>query len=29
VRLLITDFLKGEIDENDYNTRMGLALQMR
>jgi len=29
VRLLITDFLKGEINENDFNTRLGLALQMR
>ena len=29
VRLLITDFLKGEINESDFNTRMGLALQMR
>ena len=28
IRLLITDFLKGEIDESDFNTRMGLALQM-
>ena len=29
VRLLITDFLKGEITENDFNTRLGLAMQMR
>jgi len=29
VRLLITDYIKGEIDERDFNTRMGLALQMR
>ena len=29
IRLLITDFLKGEISETDFNTRMGLALQMR
>ena len=29
VRLLITDFLKDEISESDFNTRMGLALQMR
>ena len=29
VRLLITDFLKGEMDETDFNTRIGLALQMR
>jgi len=29
VRLLITDFLKGEINEQDFNTRLGLALQMR
>jgi hypothetical protein len=29
IRLLITDFLKGEIGENDFNTRIGLALQMR
>ena len=29
VRLLITDFLKGEMDETDFNTRMGLALKMR
>jgi len=28
IRLLITDFLKGEMDETDFNTRMGLALQM-
>jgi hypothetical protein len=29
VRLLITDFLKGEVTEGDFNTRIGLALQMR
>ena len=28
IRLLISDFLKGEIDENDFNTRLGLALKM-
>ena len=28
VRLLITDFLKGEIDERDFNTRIGLAISM-
>ena len=28
IRLLITDFLKGEIDEQEFNTRMGLALNM-
>jgi hypothetical protein len=28
IRLLITDFLKGEIPENDFNTRIGLALSM-
>jgi len=28
IRLLITDFLKGEMDEKDFNTRIGLALQM-
>jgi hypothetical protein len=27
-RLLIKDFLKGEMDETDFNTRIGLALQM-
>ena len=27
--LLITDFLKGEMDEKDFNTRVGLALQTR
>ena len=26
--LLITDFLKGEMDEKDFNTRIGLALSM-
>ena len=29
IRLLITDFLKGEMDEKDFNTRIGLALKMR
>ena len=29
VRLLITDFLKGEMDETDFNTRIGLALKTR
>jgi len=29
IRLLITDFLKGEIEESEFNTRIGLALQMR
>ena len=29
VRLLITDFLKGELEENEFNTRIGLALQLR
>jgi hypothetical protein len=29
IRLLIKDFIKGEIDEKDFNTRMSLALQMR
>ena len=28
IRLLITDFLKGEIEEIDFNTRIGLALNM-
>jgi hypothetical protein len=28
IRLLIKDFLKGEIDETGFNTRMGLALDM-
>ena len=27
--LIIKDFLKGEMDETDFNTRIGLALQMR
>ena len=27
VRLQITDFLKGEIDESEFNTRIGLVLQ--
>jgi hypothetical protein len=26
IRLLIKDFLKGEMDENDFNTRIGLSL---
>ena len=29
IRLLITDFLKGEMDEKDFNSRIGLALQSR
>jgi hypothetical protein len=29
IRLLIKDFLKGEIEESEFNTRMGLALSMR
>ena len=29
IRSLVTDFLKGEMDEADFNTRIGLALQMR
>ena len=29
IRLLITDFLKDRIDENEFNTRIGLALKMR
>jgi hypothetical protein len=28
IRLLIKDFLKGEMDEADFNTRIGLALGM-
>jgi len=28
IRLIISDFLKGEIDETDFNTRIGLALPM-
>jgi len=28
IRLLIADFLKGEMAESDFNTRLGLALQM-
>jgi len=28
IRLLIKDLLKGEMDESDFNTRMGLALDM-
>jgi len=29
IRSLITDFLKGEMDEADFNMRIGLALQKR
>ena len=29
IRLLVTDFLKGEMNETDFNTRIGLALQTR
>jgi hypothetical protein len=29
IRLLITDFLKGEMNEGDFNTRIGLALSMK
>jgi hypothetical protein len=29
IRLIITDFLKGEMEEGDFNTRIGLALSMR
>jgi hypothetical protein len=29
VRLLITDYVKGEIAEEEFNTRIGLALSMR
>jgi len=28
IRLLVKDFLKGEMDESDFNMRMGLALDM-
>jgi len=28
IRLLIKDYLKGEVDEADFNTRIGLALNM-
>jgi len=28
IRLLVKDFLKGEMDETDFNMRMGLALDM-
>ena len=28
IRLLIADYLKGELEENDFNTRIGLALNM-
>ena len=29
IRLLISDYLKGEIAEGDFNTRIGLALSMQ
>jgi hypothetical protein len=29
IRLLVADFLKGEMDEADFNTRVGLALKSR
>ena len=29
IRLLIKDYLKGEIEEDDFNTRIGLALSMQ
>ena len=29
IRLLITDFLKGEMSETDFNTRIGLAMKMQ
>ena len=29
IRLLITDYLKGEMEEADFNTRIGLALSMQ
>jgi hypothetical protein len=29
IRLIITDFLKGEMDESDFNARIGLALSMK
>jgi hypothetical protein len=29
IRLLITDFLKDKIDESEFNTRIGLAINMR
>ena len=28
IRLLLSDYIKGEINENDFNTRLGLALRM-
>ena len=28
IRLLVSDFLKGEMDEKDFNTRIGLALNL-
>jgi hypothetical protein len=29
IRLLISDFLKGEMDEKDFNTRIGISLKTR
>ena len=29
IRSLVTDFLKGEMDEADFNIRIGLAMQIR
>jgi hypothetical protein len=29
IRLLLSDFLKGEMTEKDFNTRVGLALPAR
>ena len=29
IRLLISDYIKGEIDDNDFKTRIGLALKNR
>jgi len=29
IRLIITDFLKGEMEETDFNARIGLALSMQ
>ncbi|MDR0720852.1 MAG: hypothetical protein LBF78_14550 [Treponema sp.] len=29
IRLLISDFLKGEMEESDFNSRIGLALNMQ
>ena len=28
IRLLLTDYIKGEIEEKEFNTRLGLALSM-